>query len=119
MIFEYAAKRTFDESIDILDIGNTAIKCISTNLDEYYLITKTVMGKVSVIKFGPVVQDLDVLINDFSASYKKIDYKEIAIRKEIDKFINDFRKEINSIEEVTEFEAWQAFPDVHRQFTNI
>ena len=76
------------------------------------------MGKVSILKFGPVCPDIEVLQNDFSVSYKKMDYKEMAIYKEVDKFINDFRKEIATVEEITEYEAWQAFPAVQQQFEN-
>jgi hypothetical protein len=118
MIFEYAVQRTFNESVDVVDIGNAALKCVGSKLDEYYIILKTVMGKVSILKFGPVCPDIEVLQNDFSVSYKKIDYKEQAIFKEVDKFINDFRKEITSVEEITEYEASQAFPDIHNQFDN-
>lgn len=118
MIFEYSAQRTFNDSIDVVDIGNTALRCTNTKLDDYYIILKTVMGKTSIIKFGPVYPDIEILPNDFTVTYKKMDYKEAGICKEIDKFINDFRKEINSIEEVTEYEAWQAFPAVQQYFEN-
>jgi hypothetical protein len=118
MIFEYSVQKTFNESIDVVDIGNTALRCTGSNLDEYYIILKTIMGKVSIIKFGPVVQDIDVLFNDFSVVYKKIDYKENLISKEVDKFINDFKKEITNVEEVTEYEAWQAFPAIQQCFEN-
>jgi hypothetical protein len=119
MIIEYSVKKTFNESIDIVDIGNTALRCVDGCRDEYYIILKTVMGKVSIIKFGPVCPDLDMLINDFSVSYKKMDYKEMAIHKEVDKFINDFKKEITSVEEITEYEAWQAFPAIQQCFENV
>lgn len=119
MIFEYSIKKTFNESIDVVDIGNTALKCVGSQYDEYYIILKTVMGKVSIIKFGPVTPDIDILVNDFTVSYKKIDYKEMAIHKEVDKFINDFRKEITAVEEITEYEAWQAFPAVQQCFENV
>jgi hypothetical protein len=118
MIFEYSVQKTFNESIDVVDIGNTALRCTGSNLDEYYIILKTIMGKVSIIKFGPVVQDIDVLFNDFSVVYKKIDYKENLISKEVDKFINDFKKEITNVEEVAEYEAWQAFPAIQQCFEN-
>lgn len=118
MVFEYSVQKTFNEAIDVADIGNTALKCVGNKLDEYYIILKTVMGKVSILKFGPVCPDLDMLINDFSVSYKKIDYKESAIFKEVDKFINDFKKEIISVEEITEYEAWLAFPAIQQQFEN-
>ena len=118
MVFEYSVQKTFNEAIDVVDIGNTALKCVGSTLDEYYIILKTVMGKVSILKFGPVCPDLEVLLNDFSVSYKKIDYKESAIFKEVDKFINDFKKEVTSIEEITEYEAWLAFPSIQQQFEN-
>jgi hypothetical protein len=59
-----------------------------------------------------------VLINDFSVSYKKIDYKENLLFKEIDKFLNDFKKEIDTVEEVTEFEVWEDFPQIKQYFEN-
>ena len=35
MIFEYSVQRTFNEVIDVVDIGNTALKCVGSKLDEY------------------------------------------------------------------------------------
>ena len=118
MIFEYSVQKTFNETIDVVDIGNTALRCHGSKLDFYYIILKTVMGKTSILKFGPIMPDIDVLFNDFTVSYKKIDYKENLIEKEVDKFINDYKKEITFVEEITEYEAWQDFPDIHTQFDN-
>ena len=100
-------------------MGNTALRCTNSKMDDYYLIVKTVMGKTHFIKFGPVCPDIDCLLEDFAVSYKKIDYKEMTIFREIDKFINDFKKEIDKIEEITEYEAWQAFPAVQELFENV
>ena len=119
MIIEFSVQKTFNESIDIVDAGNTALRCTSQALDTYYIIIKTIFGKTSIIKFGPIFPDLEVLANDFNVSYKKIDYKESAIFKEIDKFINDFKKEISTVEEVTEYEAWQDFPPIQKYFENL
>lgn len=118
MIFEYSVQKTFNESIDVVDIGNTALRCHGSKLDFYYIILKTVMGKTNIIKFGPVMPDIDVLFSDFTVSYKKIDYKENLIEKEVDKFINDYKKEITLVEEITEYEAWQDFPNIQQQFEN-
>ena len=118
MIFEYSVQKTFNEAIDVVDIGNTALRCHGKKLDFYYIILKTVMGKTHVIKFGPVMPDIDVLFNDFTVSYKKMDYKENLIEKEVDKFINDYKKEITLVEEITEYEAWLDFPDIKNQFEN-
>ena len=118
MIFEFSVQKTFNQSIDIVNIGNTALRCVNKQMDSYYIITRTVFGKTSILKFGPVCPDIDVLINDFSVSYKKVDYKEGLLFKEIDKFLNDFKKEIDTVEEITEFEAWEDFPLIQQYFEN-
>ena len=118
MVFEYSVQKTFNQAIDVVDVGNMALRCINKQMDNFYIITKTVYGKTSIIKFGPVCPDTDMLINDFSVSYKKIDYKEAALFKEIDKFLNDFKKEIDTVEEITEFEAWEDFPKIKQYFEN-
>jgi hypothetical protein len=118
MVFEFSVQKTFNQSIDVVDVGNTALRCTSRNMDNYYIITKTVFGKTSILKFGPVCPDIETLINDFSVSYKKVDYKEGLLFKEIDKFLNDYKKEIETVEELTEFEAWQDFPSIRQYFEN-
>lgn len=119
MVFEFSVQKTFNQSIDVVDMGNTALRCTNKQMDDYYLIVKTVFGKTHIIKFGPVCPDIDTLIDGFSVNYAKMDYKEAKIYKEIDKFINDFKKEIDNIEEITEYEAWSAFPTVQQQFENV
>ena len=118
MVFEFSIKKTFDQSIDIVDMGNTALRCTDHFMNTYYLITKTVMGKTLIMKFGPVCPELDILMSDFFVNYKKIDYREGPIIKEIDKFINDYKKEIETVEEITEYEAWQDFPPIQQYFEN-
>lgn len=118
MIFEYSVQKTFDEMIDIVDIGNTALRCTNSEMCDYYIILKTIMGKTHILKYGPICPDIDMLINDFSVEYKKLDYKESKIEKEIDKFINDGYKKINSVEEITEYEAWQSFPEIQQWYEN-
>jgi hypothetical protein len=118
MIFEFSVQKTFNQSIDVVDVGNMALRCTNKQMDSYYIITKTVFGKTFILKFGPVCPDIDTLINDFSVSYKKVDYKEGLLFKEIDKFLNDYKKEIETVEEITEFEAWQDFPPIRQYFEN-
>lgn len=119
MIFEFSVQKTFSQSIDVVDMGNTVLRCTNNQLLDFYIMTRTVMGKTHILKFGPICPDLELLVNDFSVSYKKIDYKENQVFKEIDKFINDFKKEVSSIEEITEYEAWQQFPQIQQWFENI
>jgi rhamnose utilization protein RhaD (predicted bifunctional aldolase and dehydrogenase) len=119
MIFEFSVKKTFNQSIDVFDMGNTALRCTNRLQEDYYIIVKTIMGKTHIVKYGPVCPDLDMLLDDFFVNYKKIDYREAAIYKEIDKFINDYKKEIESVEEITEYEAWDNFPGIQQQFENV
>jgi hypothetical protein len=119
MVFEFSIQKTFNQSIDVVDVGNTALRCANSHMDNYYIITRTVFGKTSVLKFGPVCPDIEALINDFSVSYKKVDYKENLLFKEIDKFLNDYKKEIETVEEITEFEAWEDFPQIRQYFENV
>lgn len=119
MIFEFSVQKTFNESIDVVDMGNATLRCTNRQLDNYYIIVKTIMGKTHFIKFGPVCSEIDALLEDFSVEYKKIDYKESQVYKEIDKFINDFKKGIEVVEEVTEYEAWQDFPEIQQLFENV
>ena len=118
MVFEYSVRKTFDQSIDIVDIGNTALRCTNETLEEFYIITKTVLGKTSIIKFGPICPDLDLLVIGFQMTFQKINYKETKIAQEISKYINDNKKEITDITEITEFEAWENFPAVQAYFEN-
>ena len=48
MIFEFSVQKTFNQSIDVVDVGNTALRCINKQMDNYYIITRTVYGKTSM-----------------------------------------------------------------------
>ncbi len=126
MIFEFNATRTFTDTLQIDDIGNCAIRCEGIMYEnkikfpaEYYLITKTVMGKTGILKFGPVVPDLGDMQNGFSADFKKIKYKEQSIEREIDTFINDGKKAITKAEEITDIEAFESYPSANETFNNL
>ena len=118
MIFNYDPQMMFTQSIDVVDIGNMTLRCTNDHQEEYYITTTTVMGKTAILKIGPIMSDLPMLLNDFTVYYKKVDYKESLLFKEIDKFLNDFKKEIDTVEEVTEFEAWEDFPKIKQYFEN-
>ena len=104
MIFGYDPQMMFTQSVDVVDIGNMTLRCTNSSQVEYYITTTTVFGKTSILKLGPILSDLPTLLNDFTVSYKKVDYKEPTICKEISKYIQDTKKEINMVEEITEEE---------------
>ena len=102
MIFEYAAHKTFLGAIDVVDIGNTCLKCTCDSTGaEWFIVTKTRMGKVSILAFGPTLQDPTIMPDGFSATFSVIDYKEGLIKKNISSFINDPKKDIGSVENIS------------------
>ena len=118
MIFNYDPQMLFTQSIDVVDIGNMTLRCSNASGAEFYLITTTVLGKTSILKIGPIIPDLPMLLNDFTVSYKKVDYKEATICKEVSRYIQDTKKEITNVEEIVEEELWEIFPDIITLFKN-
>lgn len=119
MIFDYASEEVFTKQLDLVDPGNTCIRGTNEEKMDYYLIIKTVMGKTSFLKFGPVFPDAPILLEDFSVSYKKANYKENTINKEINLFLNDTKKCLVEAKETVEYEAFQAFPNLEDAFNNL
>jgi hypothetical protein len=117
MIIDYSIQKTFSESLILEDIGNCAIYCQGSFRDgkitlpgDYYIIIKTVMGKTKAVKWGPMMPDLDELPNTFKLEVKTLNYKETAIVKEIQGFINDGFKGITQASEITIDEALTKLP---------
>lgn len=122
MIFEFDQQPVFTQTLEIGDIGNTTIKCSSSMNGDWFLRTKTVMGKTSLIIFGPViagsVEDYP-LIDGFAVSFSKFDYKERLIIKAINQLLNDPKKEITYAEEMLEQAAIANFPDIMNTYENF
>lgn len=119
MIYDYAQEKVFTKQLDIEDPGNTCLKAIDITKSEYYMLIKTTMGKTSVLKFGPVVPDIPMLLEGFETTYKKFNYKENTINKEIKLFINDPKKEIDEVVETLSSEAFEAYPNIEEIFNDL
>jgi len=119
MIFEYQQQKTFMNAIDVVDAGNMCLRCTTTEGLEYYVMDKTVCGKVHMLKIGPVVDGLTELLPGFEVSYKKFDYKEKTISKEVTIYLNDSQKKIDTVEEIQPEEAYGIFPDIAQSFKNL
>ncbi len=119
MIIDYNATKTFSDSLVIDDAGNCAIYCFGSFRDgkisfpgEYYLLTNTVMGKTTIIKWGPLMPDQTFLPNTFKLEVKVINYKEPAIEREITSFINDGFKGVEQATVISIEEAMEKIPGV-------
>lgn len=110
MIFDFDLQKSYAQSIEVEDIGNFGLRCTNKAFEDFYICAQTCMGKTYILKFGPIMTDVNELTEDFTLEYKKIDYKEKAINLEINKFINDGRRGINQAEVVSVEEVLQAIP---------
>lgn len=110
MIFEFDQQPVFMQNIQIDDLGNFALRCSNAKGKEWYIIVKTYLGKVAMLKFGPVFPDIHALLENMELSFKKFDYKELTIERETDKFLNDGRNAICKVEIVQEGEALAMMP---------
>lgn len=110
MIFEYDQQPVFMQQINVDDLGNVALRCSNDKGREYYIVVKTFLGKTALLKFGPILADLCALIDNMELTYKRFDFKENVIEREIDKYLNDGRCGINKVEVITEAEALSAMP---------
>lgn len=121
MLIDYAVTKKFNETLTIDNPGQTAIRCESMETGfEYYIITKTVDGKVSLMTFGPVFADLpNVLDTFFNLNYWKFDYKDEKIAKTISSFVNDPKKQITGLYEITEYEAFKVVPNLEVVYNNL
>ena len=120
MIFEFKPEMCYMEQLDVEDIGNVCIRAISEHELEYYIITKTILGKTFILKFGPILPDLQALWSGFSVNFNKIDYKEGKIIKEISTMLNNSnpKDKIAKAEVITEYEAFSIFPDIIELYKN-
>ena len=117
MLIDYSVQRTFDETLVLEDAGNCAILCHGEFRDgkvpvpgDFYMIIKTIMGITTLVKWGPIMPGLPELPGSFSLEIKRMNYKELAIKKDITQFINDPAKGITAAEVIDEDKAFEALP---------
>ena len=118
---DYAVEKTYTQTLEIDDQGNTCIKAIGAVKDlgiaDFYMFIRTIAGTVTTLIVGPVTPDFPLLINGFTVESKQFNYNEKRIKKEINTFLNS-----NSIENAYEIptdEGLANFPDIVSMFENL
>lgn len=117
MLIDYSVQRTFDATLVLEDPGNCAILCHGEYRDgkfvcpaDWFMIIKTIMGITTIIKWGPIEPGIVELPGAFSLNVKRMNYKELAIKKDITQFINDPAKAITAAEVIEEDVAFEKLP---------
>lgn len=114
--FDYDKELVAHSSIDIEDIGNCALLGYNDNYFEFGMIIKTTMGKTQIFSFGPFVPDTDMLPDEISCNYQKIDYNEKKIIGIINLWLNDKKKKLTQVKNVDIQECSNAYKNIIEYF---
>lgn len=112
MDFQFAPEQMMTAEVSIDDIGNCAIEAVNDLNEQYYLVTKTVLGKTKICTFGPVLEDIESSI--FNLNYYTTDYNAKKIQKTIYMFLNNNKTALISATIIDEKDALDKIPSIKR-----
>ena len=118
MIYDYSGVKSFEATLIVDDPGNCAILAKgwymagkNTKLpSDYCMIIKTIMGQTTIIKWGPIEEDLPALSSGYNLSVKSFKYNNKTVDKEISLFLNDGQKFIYEAEIIEVDNAFELLP---------
>lgn len=113
MILDYDMEKAYAKSLEIEDIGNVSLRCTTKSFDAYYISTQTIAGKTYVLTLGPVNPDLtpgEPLMDGIGLSYTVMDFSDKALKKTLDKFVNNAKIGIDQVDEVDFTEVLEMIP---------
>lgn len=99
--FDYDYTLQATGQLHIEDIGNCALLCHNDSYKSYVLIIFTNRGQTKVIEFGPFLTDYVDDTLDCTCKYYTFEFKQTKIENIIDRFINDNKKLITQVEEIS------------------
>lgn len=105
MNFEYFYTKQSIGNIEIEDIGNCAIEAFNDDGLNFYLVVRTSMGTTNIFTFGPIWLDLEMFPANVNCTFKRIEFNEKKISREIQSFLNDPKSKITQAFEIDTDEA--------------
>lgn len=94
---EFANEWKATNSIDIDELGNFYLEAI--NEDEgfyYYLMVKSTLGTSSIMWYGPIVPDVQLLPPGYSTHLERMQFNDKKMNLWLNKWINDRMKGITA-----------------------
>ena len=91
--------------LQIDNIGQCAIQANNDSGEFWYLVVKTRLGSSRVFSYGPLAKGVDFLHKSTKMSFKRIEYDEGKIEKEIKGFLNNPFADITQAMEISPEEA--------------
>lgn len=96
--YEYLPNTTFQDSINIENIGECCLACYNDLGEVYYIWVTTSLGVTKILQYGPYLDGLSP--SYCSYLFQEFQYNERKIDKQISKFILDPKKAISQIVQV-------------------
>ena len=85
--FNYNGEVLWSDSITLESLGNVSLEARDSFDRNYYLIARTSIGETTVLEFGPVYPEEEVLPPNYSIFYDKFECSDNAMIKRITKFL--------------------------------
>ena len=105
MHFDYMIQTVVGDSIDIDDVGNTALQMSNDVGEFWFMIISTELGWSKIFEFGPIVPDIEELPKYCSMQYREIQYDVRKLNSIIDKSLNAINRNITQVCEIPKEEA--------------
>lgn len=111
--FEFANSWVPTNSIDIPEIGNFCLEGIDEDQGlHYFLHVRTTMGTASIVWYGPIVPDIELLPSGYQAKFERLKFKDKEMFNWINKWLNDRIKKISSARLIEESTFQENFRDL-------
>lgn len=117
--FDFANELRPTNSIEIPEIGNFCLEAI--NEDDglyYYLLVKTSLGTSSIMHYGPVVPDVNLIPSGYSTNFERQKFNDKKINLWISKWLNDKNKKITAAYIIDETKIFDNFRDLSSYMKN-
>ena len=115
--FEYICIKEALDSISIDDTGNVCLAALNDAGSCWYLQIETHLGDTIVTEYGPLSAD-EMTFNIFGFNYNKSKfiYNEKKLHTIIDKFLNNPRRVITQVTEISDYEFKAILDEIRDQF---
>lgn len=108
--FDFDKVWSANNFVDIEDIGNFYLEGINEKDGlYYYLMMKTELGTTSIMSYGPIVPDVQLIPDGYTCSLNKIQFNEKKIKLWISKWLNDRQKKITGANLLDENDFYSNF----------
>lgn len=121
MLIGYKGTSSFEDMLALDDCGNFAIRCTNNLFLQWFMCAKTIRGKFHYLTFGPVFVDKPDLPTKygFYIKYGSMKFNEQKIYAAISSFINDPKKELETVVEDDFDIIIEEIPQIGKLFKDL